>query len=432
MKTEPVHRLFGNQLSHFLNVENGTISYQQKSFVEFLTNSSRKHLQFNIDLKRGHQLSAEYLLKSINLNSSDLAKIVYHVALSKNQEFESMLIQHFSHRQNISSDVLYQMTTRYNFFEATTLTIKLLQASGIYTDSTVLSSIAFSTSVYGNEKFFIALLENGASFAYQHIVVFEVIPHNIVCICRYIYHCGYNYLHVAAQHGNMKIVEYLLEKESSLINVKTSPNRNAFQIAAENGHTAVLRIMLPFNNSLADYYSFYHSALLGEHQAVKLLSKYIKDQCETCLNFNYVSILSTYNLGLSKLIQTKITQVELHPMLGCNIEIDDSIACDTALNAATRNGHLEIVKFLLRLTNETVNFRCLMGQYLSIKNKDLRMFKILYEARSNINYTCKEIKYEINVMRELAFYSEYSMHTKLHAFYMKRGLICGTNQMQKD
>ncbi|XP_071129619.1 protein TANC2-like [Mytilus edulis] len=86
-------QILGNELGHFLKISDGNLSFQHKSLVDFLTNSSRKHLNFYIDIKRGHQLFAKYLLQSLNLTESNsLLEVVHHVALSKDVDLEFLLM----------------------------------------------------------------------------------------------------------------------------------------------------------------------------------------------------------------------------------------------------------------------------------------------------------------------------------------------------
>jgi hypothetical protein len=52
--------------------------------------------------------------------------------------------------------------------------------------------------------------------------------HNIVQICKYVYFCGYNILQIAAQNGHQSVVKMLLDRHKRLAYVENDMHLNAF------------------------------------------------------------------------------------------------------------------------------------------------------------------------------------------------------------
>lgn len=122
-------------------------------------------------------------------------------------------------------------------------------------------------------------------------------------ICTYVYFCRYSLLHLTAQKGFLKIAKALLEKQISLLYLNNSLGLNAFWLAAEHGHTSIMKLFLKYDSSLAAFYSLYQSALQGEYKAVKLQLGFVNDVCKPCEVFpgflNIEKSLLPYNITSS-------------------------------------------------------------------------------------------------------------------------------------
>ncbi|CAG2252919.1 unnamed protein product [Mytilus edulis] len=262
-------RILGNELRHFIKISNGYISFQHKSISDFLTDSSRKHLNFYVDLQNGHKLFAKYLLNGLNLSKTDnLVEIVYHVAMSREKTAKQV-----------------------NCYETLKLFIELIIPNIRYSDEQrfaanhpwikdILSEAVFIAVQYGNEKSLLALLDHESDIMFTYLnaslsfdLVFNV---RYRTICNYELFCGYNMLHIAAQRGYIKIVKELLRRHVKLLYQHTTMQMNAFHLAAENGHVHVLREFLKFNSSLADSHSLYLACENGHVRVVVLLLNYVK------------------------------------------------------------------------------------------------------------------------------------------------------------
>ncbi|XP_052070268.1 protein TANC2-like isoform X1 [Mytilus californianus] len=187
-------QIFGNELGHFLKISDGRLSFQHKSLVDFLTNFSRQHLNFYIDVKRGHKLFAKYLLQSLNLTKSNsLLEVDHHVALSKDLDFEDGLMTHARSlnqgKHIISSELLRNVVRQYDSYETVQLTIKLIRLDASNVNEAELSLSAFIAVANEHEESFRACLENGANISYIHDPMFWLVNGDYSFICKYLYCC---------------------------------------------------------------------------------------------------------------------------------------------------------------------------------------------------------------------------------------------------
>ncbi|CAG2215757.1 unnamed protein product [Mytilus edulis] len=86
-----IESMIGNELGHFLNFTNGYLSLLHKSIADFLTCRSRKHERFFVHKETGHALIGTYLLK-LKFSEIDIIDAAYHVAMSKNDKLQSILL----------------------------------------------------------------------------------------------------------------------------------------------------------------------------------------------------------------------------------------------------------------------------------------------------------------------------------------------------
>ncbi|XP_063446984.1 protein TANC2-like [Mytilus trossulus] len=396
-------QILGNELGHFLKVSDGRLSFQHKSLADFLTNSSRKHLNFYIDIKRGHKLFAKFLLQSLNLTESNsLLEVVHHVALSKDVDFEVLLINQVRElnlgHNVIGTELLFNAVREYDSYDTVQLMIKLIRLNASNINEEQLSHSAFIAIANEHEESFRACLENGANISYIYEPIFRSATGDYTYICKYVYFCKYSLLHLTAQKGYLKIAESLLEKQISLLYLYNSLGLNAFQLAAEHGHTSIMELFLNYNSSLVDFYSLYLSAQHGEYRAVKLQLGYVGDVCRPCVLYPYMlnmyrSWVQYHSDVTSKTSGIKY-QVTLH-FESWYANLDNLFRCESALNAATRNGHVNIMKLLISKSNDTLNCPSLDGSFpliSAVANNRTELFKILYETGANKLQRCHNMQ----------------------------------------
>ncbi|XP_071177854.1 protein TANC2-like [Mytilus edulis] len=365
-KTE---RMIGNELGHFIITSDGYLSFLHKSIADFLTCSSRKHLRFFVHKENGHKLFGAYLLNLRNISESDLVDVVHHVAMSRNEEWQNILIHRFAKQILNYTNLpllfyLHEAVTDFNSYATTHLLLKITIMQYINDTDDRHMSAAFIAASHGNEQALKCLLDYGADPYFQVPFPYTIKRRfltDIVHKCKYIYFCGYNILHIASQNGHIQVVQMLVERFNDFILfTRNDMNLTAFDLAAENGHIAIATYLLNKNNSFANFISLHHAAENGHSSIVNLLLQYgLKDNCVPCngsifwIPSSHGRIQQDYRIKYANLINVKYISF-----------YDDwyLITCDTALNAAVRNGHLKVVELLLNEATNTLNCTAFDGK----------------------------------------------------------------------
>ncbi|XP_052070270.1 uncharacterized protein LOC127709026 isoform X3 [Mytilus californianus] len=152
-----------------------------------------------------------------------------------------------------------------------------------------------------------------------------------------------------------------------------------------------MKLFLKYNSSFADFYSLYQSALQGEYAAVEMILGYIDDMCQPCVPEIYTELLE-YNLT-SETGQIKFHG--LHQYEKWFVNLDNVFNCESALNAAVRNGYVDIMKLLISKSIYTVNCPSFDGSIplmTAVKYNQTELFKILFVVGTNKLHRCRNMK----------------------------------------
>ncbi|CAC5364564.1 ANKRD50 [Mytilus coruscus] len=411
------NRLQGSEFAHFLKQSDRKLSFQHKAFREFLTNESGKHMPFYINITKGHVLFSNYNLQiQVPQNRHDekvLVDVASHVALTYNKKIANKFLQFYRTRLK-DSKILIILARDVNCYDTTNLVIQLINQSGL--SSSNMSDAAFIASANGNFKTLTSFLENKVNIKSKYNLALEQLMKgaDLVHMCKYVFFCGYNIFHIAAQRGYVEIVNYLLKNYPEILYENNNIQLNAFQLAAENGHTKIVKLFLDINSSLADHYSLYYASQQGHDGIVSLLLNYVNDTCLPCNGTIYW--LPTYSIRKQKNVTFPIEALDKRSVYFQNLGFilfdktfkklknailsDDwrLITCESALNAAVRNGHLRIVKSFLE---EEVNaLHCTMFDgstplLTAAKYDQAAVFRYLYDSGGNLAGRClRNFSYE--------------------------------------
>ena len=178
---------------------------------------------------------------------------------------------------------------------------------------------------------------------------------------------GSTMLHAAAHAGHLEVVTFLLDN-GAFISTVNDVHLTALQIAAENGHLAVVKA-LRAAGAVADQTALYHAAANNRLEVVKyLLAIGVKDKCIRCdgsfywLKREKHRFQSKVYRSLKKVSNKKgcfLVNVDIniqvldyeycyeHENVGELFDDRHLIFCETALHSAISSGHNMIVKELV-------------------------------------------------------------------------------------
>ncbi|XP_071177855.1 ankyrin-3-like [Mytilus edulis] len=263
-------------------------------------------------------------------------------------------------------------------------------------------SAAFIAASHGNEHALQCLLDYGAdpyfkvSFSSNNIRRFGT---DLVHKCKHIYFCGYTILHIASQNGHIQTVEMLVERyHDKILSKRNSMNLTAFELAAENGHTVITTYLLNKKTSFANLLSLHHAAENGHSSVVKLLLENgVKDTCLLC-NDSIYWIPDTHGRMQQDFTVKNIVMYENATTEELYKFYDDwyLITCDTALNAAVRNGHLKIVDILLNEKTNTLTCNAFDGKnpfMTAVQYNQSTILSHLFKYKADVTAKCRNNVY---------------------------------------
>lgn len=154
--------------------------------------------------------------------------------------------------------------------------------------------------------------------------------------------------------------------------------------------------MLLKEKSLASLLSLHHAAENGHSNIIKLLLQYgVKDTCLVCNGtFNWIP----YSHGRRQQDHT-IVVVYANLTIEENYSFYDDwylITCDTALNAAVRNGHAKIVELLLAENINTLNCTAYDGKtpiMTAVQYNQTNIFSHLLKFEFDLTTKCRNDVY---------------------------------------
>ena len=268
-------------------------------------------------------------------------------------------------------------------------------------------SLSFVAARQGNEESLKCLLDRGAnpnftviletsihnvdSFQKSHHLFYS--GHNSVQVCKYVYFCGYNILQIAAQNGHKRVVKMLLDRHMRLAYVENDMHLNAFHLAVENGHFEIMNMFLKMNSSLADIISLYQASKNGyQHIVQTLLSYGVIDQCVPCNGTIYWLPLFSNRKQQGDKINNLKTEYGTFPVKTYFYDDWRLITCETALSAAVRNGHLDVVSILMKEEDNALICTTYDGKtplMTAVRYNRTEIFKLLHTKKSTMLYKCE-------------------------------------------
>lgn len=351
--------------------------------------------------------------------------MVYHIANCQNNALQKMFKEEInSLRQSetgqLFDGLLHETVARLNSHQTIKLLIDVIPDLQVDSKDEANSPASYIAAAYGNAKSLGALFENGAdkTFARSSFPIRSLSQElDLIYTCKYEAHWGYSLFNIASQNGHEKVVKLLIQKNVDLLH-ENAIGLNSFHLAAEHGHYRILKLLISFKASLwtpSLNHSLYLAAKNGHATVVEyLLSLGAVDHCLPCNG-------SLYWIPNGKgRLQSKGAREFYYDLDDKDYVLQDDqrlVFCETALEIATQNGHIEVVNILLKEETNAMTCSDARGRtpIFSAAAYDrenvllhfLNMSKQLFNAKCEEKLAIKRIKRHLGNSEIRQFHTKY-------------------------
>lgn len=351
-------RLLSNELSHFIQRSSGEVVFTNTRIADFFSRQNNIENDFYIFQQNGHGLIAKFWLKYLekqhfNISVTLLKDIFRHVTFSEDKSLKNRLINviHSSVDTYRYSFLMHHIAASLNSYDAMLIAIRSMSHLNIDMRDPEELTASFIAAANGNENALAALIEHGADVNYQRpppVFIQLKLAQDPINICKYKAFCGYNLANIASQNGHTNVLKLLIKYKINLCH-RNSLGLNSFHLASEHAHVHILQILM--SSKLCNWTSSFDQALYlsaknGHVRVIKyLLSINAVDDCVPCINFIY-----WIPEGKTRL-QTNVPIPNLpYEWDYKNFFLRDDrrlYFCESALDIAVQKNHLEVVKILV-------------------------------------------------------------------------------------
>lgn len=420
MKESDLHKEYDfknrlKELGHFLKYgENNTITLYHLSLADWLTNENNE--KFFVSKKNGHEIFCGYYINLIkDGDKSTLLKYILtlaqHIAFggwkkAYIKEFLNFPSQTVNSSDPLSNRTLLHLAATINSTDV--LKLLLRHFSSIDGVDKRGFTPAFLAAQHGLVDNLALLVKRGADVKQkaQSIIAFykdktRAVFEEEKSGCSQSY-CGpvtdmpYNQiqseffdssmLHAAAQGGHVSVVRFLLAKNAT-ISALNGVNLTPIQLAAENGHLEVVKILYEAG-AITDQTALYLATANNRLQVVDfLLNAGVKDECPRCDGYFYW--LDQMSEGRSRFYDDKhliLCQSSLHTAVALGYENivsrllsenKNALNCydysgRSPLHEAVRKKQRKIADILLRKQPQMIHYKCTHWQEVDSSELDYR------------------------------------------------------------
>lgn len=436
-------RLLSNELSHFIQRSSENLVFTNKRIADFFSRQDNLENDFYILQQTGHRLIAKFFLKHLKNQHANISVIVLKdtfrpVALSEDNSLKNRLINEIYSHTNESkySFLMHYIAASLNSYDAMSIAIRSMSHSNIDMKDPGKSTASFIAATYGNENALAALIERGADVNYQrppHVFIQLKFFQDPIHFCKYNAFCGYSLANIASQNGHANVLKFLIKYNINLCH-ETSLGLNSFHLASEHNHLHILRILM--SSKLCNWTSSFDQALYlsaknGHVRVVKyLLSINAVDNCVPCSNF-----IAWIPKGKARLqTNTRTPNLPYERDYKNYVLKDDRrlYFCESALDIAVQNNHLEVVKILVGQKENAINCVSARGMTPAITAVVFNSKDVIYHFLQSglpLNDTCtvrhmtkRFTNYDEDMVNnkfcrnELSFWHMLSIHSSTEIF----------------
>ncbi|XP_052817320.1 uncharacterized protein LOC128243531 isoform X2 [Mya arenaria] len=345
--------MFENELSiirQFTDIIDGEIEFKHFSLFKWLEEECPDE-KYCLSLSNGHQANAHFILHELNTSNItfDVTNLLLHIQSANDgsglqEQFMNIPKEAISRiEKKFSEAPVVRIIKRGKMKEIPEILFHHFPGGNHFSTENI--SAAFIAAENGYTYALKQLVDHGADIHFRIPTFSNMLTmHDAVEIAFKFKHWNYGLLDIAAQHGHTETVRLILHDglfSSYKLHERNGINLSPWHLACMFNRSEVVEVFLRFNRSFVDWKCLYFAAEKGNVKIVKLLlDAGIYDECVLCTNELYWIPNGTARV-----------QADVHQeMISMYVLFDDwsELSCESALHAAIRQNHINIVRELLK------------------------------------------------------------------------------------
>ena len=379
-------------LSHFVTyAEDNTITLFHQTFREWLTSKDNLGSSYYVSRGRGHRRLVEYYINVLrnNPNSSmDIYRLAQHISFDEEgdhylDDFRNIKASYINVTIDNDFRTLLHLSASKNNIKALQILSEAFEV--IDCEDSFGFTPAFVAAMNGLAENVDYLLRKGANIEHRtkappppSYVWDDPVERSKTSFWNS------TMMHAAASGGHSSIIRLLLTKNASFTKVN-GVNLTAIQLAAQNGHLEVVKV-LHKNGAQLDHLSLQYAAFKGHANVVAYLLKFgVEDICMRCDGSFYW-------------LQNRTRYQAASPDYSHDAVLSDDkfkIFCQSALHLAVTKNHTKVAKLLLSQKYKTVHCTDFTGRtplHEAVSQNHVEMAELLIKSGTKISHKCSRFQ----------------------------------------
>ena len=379
-------------LSHFVTYgEDNTITLFHQTFREWLTSKDNLGSSYYVSKGRGHRRLVEYYINVLRNNpksSMDIYRLAQHISFDEEgdhylDDFRNIKASYINATIDNDFRTLLHLSASKNNRKALQILSEAFEE--IDCEDSFGFTPAFIAATNGLAENVDYLLSKGANIEHRtkappppSYVWGDPIERSKTSFWNS------TMMHAAASGGHSSIIRLLLTKNASFTKVN-GVNLTAIQLAAQNGHLEVVKVLHKHGAQL-DYLSLQYAAFKGHaHVVAYLLNFSVEDICMRCDGSFYW-------------LQNRTRYQAASPDYSHDAVLSDDkfkIFCQSALHLAVTKNHTKVAQLLLSQKYRTVHCTDFTGRtplHEAVRQNHVEMAELLIKGGTKISHKCSRFQ----------------------------------------
>ena len=379
-------------LSHFVTYgEDNTITLFHQTFREWLTSKDNLGSSYYVSKGRGHRRLVGYYINVLrnNPNSSmDIYRLAQHISFDEEgdhylDDFRNIKASYINATIDNDFRTLLHLSASKNNRKALQILSEAFEE--IDCEDSFGFTPAFVAAMNGLAENVDYLLSKGANIEHRtkappppSYVWGDPIERSKTSFWNS------TMMHAAASGGHSSIIRLLLTKNASFTKVN-GVNLTAIQLAAQNGHLEVVKVLHKHGAQL-DHLSLQYAAFKGHANVVAYLLNFsVEDICMRCDgSFDWLQNRTRYQAASLDYSHDAVLS-------------DDKfkIFCQSALHLAVTKNHTKVAQLLLSQKYRTVHCTDFTGRtplHEAVRQNHVEMAELLIKGGTKISHKCSRFQ----------------------------------------